>query len=98
MSPSEAQSYASQALDPPAFIAAWRAHQGNAAALATTEQYVPPRIEALSAKAQEHAALLQSNAIFQSQYGPNAEIRMIELGRLLAFQWHVDKVVMRMMS
>jgi hypothetical protein len=91
MSQIEVQNYSAQTLDPGALLSAWGAQQGNVTAL--TDKYAPPKLEPLSVKAQQHAAQLKANPIFQNQYGAGAEIKMIELGRLIAFQWHVDHVV-----
>jgi hypothetical protein len=91
MSPNEAANYSAQTLDPLSFLVAWQGQAGAAAAL--PQEYAPAKLDALSSRGQRHSSLITANPIFKAVYGPTAKIQMVELGRLIAFQWHVDSVV-----
>jgi hypothetical protein len=82
-----AQNYAGQTLDP-AFMNRWQTYNGRVAALPPT--LTSAQVRPLSARGQQHVAPIQANPLFQGTYGPTAQCVMVELGRLIAFQFHVD--------
>ena len=87
MSQEEANGYAAAStLDPFAFVAAWQ--RQAATPLATS--YVPPALEPLPPEAAAHVASLRAVPLFAATYGPQSEIKMVELGKLIACQMWVD--------
>jgi hypothetical protein len=88
MSEQEAQAFSLQTLDPPTFLAAWRARSGNAGQL--TASAPPPRVEELTPRGESHAGSIRAHPMFVATYGSAAEIKMIELEKLIACQFSVD--------
>lgn len=85
----EARGFATSfVLTPDAFGAAWRAC-AEARSKLPAVAYQPPRIEDLSAAAKAHAAQIQALPIFPRIY-PSADFKLVELGRLIAFQHWMD--------
>jgi len=88
MSPTEANGFAASfVIDPPPFIAAWKA---QIAGCSTLSGYRAPRIDQPPASASTHIEGIRRNPIFAAAYGSGAEVMMIELGKLVAFQHWVD--------
>lgn len=73
-------------LDPADFLSRWRA-QVSVSRLHSS--YTAPRIEPVPTTAVAHVKALFANPRFAADY-PNAEIKMIELGKITACQWWVD--------
>jgi hypothetical protein len=88
MSEPEAQAFALQTLDPAAFLSAWAALSGGAER--QTQSYTPPRVEPLSARGEAHSAPIRALPMFAGTYGSAAEIKMIELEKLIACQFSID--------
>lgn len=88
MSQAEAMGFASSfALEPQAFVDQWRARASARGNLATG--YVAPRVEDVPASAAAHLAQLQRHPAFPILY-KGAEFKMVELGKLVAFQHWMD--------
>jgi hypothetical protein len=88
MSPQEAQGFAASfVLDPVAFQGEWR--KRTAALPHIPSGYTPPRVEALSADGLAHEAQLRRHPNFAAIY-PAVDFKMVELGKLLAYQHWMD--------
>lgn len=88
MTQQEAQGFAGTfTLDPNQFLAVWQARALQRAQL--SGGYSAPKVEDLPSSASAHILQLVGNAVFQQLY-PSAEFKMIELGKLIAFQHWMD--------
>lgn len=88
MSQAEAGGFAgSFSLDPTAFMAKWVARTGARAGLA--RGYTAPRVEDIDEPTKQHVAKVQAHKLFHAVY-KNVEFKMIELGKVLAFQHWMD--------
>lgn len=88
LSPQEAQGFAqSFVLDVPTFQAEWRARTASLPTLPTG--YTAPRIEDLPPAGVAHVQQLTAKQNFAAIY-PAAEFKLIELGKLLAYQHWMD--------
>jgi hypothetical protein len=89
MSQEEAQGFANSfACDRAGFLTAWAA--SVAKGLVETDPRPSPRVEELPAEAVPHVSQLTSNPLFLLNYGSNVEVKMVELGKLIAMQHWVD--------
>jgi len=89
MSQQEAEGFAeSFTIDKSSFLAAWKANASLRTSLPPSS--VKPRIEDLPPDAAAHMATLRAHPLFVPNYGVAAEIKMVELGRLIAMQHWVD--------
>ncbi len=88
MTAQQAQNYSGQTLDRAAFITRWQAYNGRVASLPPTS--TSAQVRPLSAVGQAHVAPIQANPVFQGIYGTTAHFAMVELGRILAFQFTID--------
>lgn len=88
MTPQEAQGFAgTYTLDPEAFMPKW---QALAEARSRLEpRYTPPLVGELPPEAIAHTVKVSSHPAFQAIY-PNAQFKMLELRKLVAFQHWVD--------
>lgn len=89
MTDTEAMGFASSfAIEPAQFMSAWGTRGAARAALART--YTPPKVEDLPASMTAHVDAIRAHQVFPLAYGPTATFKMVELGKLLAFQYWMD--------
>ncbi len=90
MSPQEAAGYANAfVLDPQAFLAQWQQQQ-TTTPRPLPPSYTPPTVTQLPAAAMAHVTAVQGHQLFGQVYQPPHEIKMVELGKLIACQTWVD--------
>jgi hypothetical protein len=95
MTPQEAAGFAeSFAIDKATFLQGWQVRALTRNTL-TPQSYVAPRVEDVPSAGAAHIAAIQGHGIFMNpdlreRLYPRSEFRMIELGRLIAFQHWMD--------
>lgn len=88
MAEQEARAFAGlYALDPDELIRRWRALADARGKLAPS--YTAPKVAELPPEAIAHTVQVSAHPAFQAVY-PNAQFKMVELGKLIAFQHWVD--------
>jgi hypothetical protein len=85
----EAEGFAkSFAIDAPGFMQTWESQATARAAL--VPRYDAPAIQDMPLESGTHTMQLSAHPLFTPIYGDTAEIRMVELGKLIAMQYWVD--------
>lgn len=87
LSANEAAAFAGRACDPSAFMAAWQAQQTALPPL--TPEVPQPRIADIEPTMLAHVVEVRASPVYAGFYG-SAEIRLVELRKLLAFQAWMD--------